>query len=129
MKLKRFNQKTTASAPRGRATIRFNKSGAISISGVAVDLTGINSGDYIEIVQDEQNPEDWYITKSDMNVGFKLRPGGKSGNSMANSAATCRAFLKQFPRTGKTSTGCLIGTVPVTFEGVDYWPIITSSAH
>ena len=129
MKLKRFNQKTTATAPRGSATIRFAKAGSITISGIAAQQIGFTESDFIEIVQDEENIEDWYIVKSDKDSGFKLRKGTTGGTLAANNVVTTNAFRKQFPKVLKTSVGCLVGSEPVVFDDVTMWPIITASAH
>lgn len=130
MKLKRFNQQNRLPGFRGnsRASVRFFKTGMITFTASALKRLGLAQGQYVEIAQDEDSPEDWFIMHSTEQSGFLLRDGGKSGNAIFNNAHIGREFVNQFGP-GKNSVACLLATEPVTIDGVEYWPIITSSAY
>jgi len=130
MKLKKFNQQNRLPGFRGntRASVRFFKAGMITFTASALKRLGLAHGHYVEIAQDEDNPEDWFIMHSTELSGFMLRDGGKSGNAIFNNAHIGRLFVNQFGP-DKNSVACLLATGPVTIEGEEYWPIITSSAY
>lgn len=53
------------------------KSGMLSINGVACDLIGLVKGDHVEVYQDEDDAENWYIAK--------VKEGGWELNQMDSS--------------------------------------------
>lgn len=94
MKLKTFNLENST-IPRGLKPPRVNinlESGLISISKQATALMSLEPGDQVEILQDEDNLQDWYICKVDTG-GFTLRDTPNS-NLVFNSKAIVRAILE-----------------------------------
>ena len=87
MKLIKFDKTNcAATARKGENAITMRRSGVISINGGSIQLTKLKAGDAIAILQDEDNPEDWYLTKDD--DGFLLRDGGKASKTLnANNSA------------------------------------------
>lgn len=128
MKLKRLNRQTLKSAPRHAARIRFNKSGAITLSAQTVINMQLKAGDYIEILQDEENAADFFITRCTPDKGFELR-GNASRQLMMNSASVVTKIFEALKITsGQKSIICQMAKEYI-FEGKErLWPIITSSA-
>ena len=66
MKLKNFNPtllpKMSDIQQQPRVSLHL-KSGMFSINGVGCELIGLEKGDQIELYQDEEEPENWYIAK------------------------------------------------------------------
>ena len=74
MKFKIYNSENSKSATAGNSTIRIQrKSGLISFSKKASENIGITKDDRIIIVQDEENPENFYIHKTADPKGFLIR--------------------------------------------------------
>lgn len=128
MKLKRFNPNTVHSVRLGKSTIRFHKGGNISLSPTLVNALGLKQGDKIEIVCDEDSRDkrDWYLRKS--NDGFSLRSWKHTNMLWFCNASLGRMMAKQFAA-GRVSAGFLVATIPTEVEGVNYYAILTGSAH
>lgn len=66
MKLKSFNPEVLP-ATTGRQFTPFvsihMKSGMFGINGVACEIIGLKKGDLVEVYQDEEDPENWYLAK------------------------------------------------------------------
>ena len=75
MKFKIYNAENSKSATvGGNSTIRVQRnSGLISFSKKASENIGITQGDRIVVVQDEENPENFYIHKTADPKGFLIR--------------------------------------------------------
>ena len=125
-KLKRFNYLNSSKIKIGKATIRFYEQGQISLSMSAVKMMNLKNGDRIEILQDQNEPNDWYITKS--KDGFQLRKQSGTKGYVFNNKYTSRIFIKSFGKDRK-SLGCMIGTEPEEYKGEILWSIITSSIN
>lgn len=71
MKLKSYNT-TNTSGRTSKALISISKTGLFRFSKGAIDVLGIKAGDQVQFLQDEEDPENWYleIVKKD---GFPLR--------------------------------------------------------
>jgi len=93
MKLIKFDTTNCAATTRkGENAITMRRSGVISLNGGTIELTKLKAGDAIAILQDEENPEDWYITKDP--DGFTLRNGGKASKCLnANNASFVNKML------------------------------------
>ncbi len=127
MKLKRFNAETCPQlvGAKGKRSLSINHKGHVLINGLAVTTMGLKPGDKISIVQDQDHPEDWYITK-DPN-GFELRH--KSGNTlMTQSTAMCIQVLNCMEFTGKHNYHFPIAGTATIFEKHKYWGILTNAA-
>lgn len=92
-----FNKETTPTrSTRGKATVRFNKAGQITISATAVRQLRLNDRPYVFFARDRQKPEDWYMKVSnDKLKGYPLRRSASKG-AVCNSAVICHTILKQF---------------------------------
>lgn len=128
MKLLKFNTTNMSSAIRkGEASIRFSRQGQITITKYGVSKIGLKVSDKIALLQDEDNPSDWYLT-FDKKEGFSLRETGKSGSLAFNNAAMANALLDSL-RLDVSSMGFKLVTEPQTYEGnVKLYTILTAAA-
>ena len=77
MKFKVYNQANTKSTVRGTSILRVSeKAGLFTFSKAAGIVIGMQENDKICIMQDEDCPEDFYVTKNSGDECFKLRSKG-----------------------------------------------------
>jgi hypothetical protein len=93
MKLIKFDKTNCAATTRkGENAITVRRCGTISLNIGCLRLTKLKAGDSIAILQDEQNPEDWYIAKDP--DGFTLRNGSKASKCLiANNSSFVNKML------------------------------------
>lgn len=77
----------------------------------------------IGIHQDEDNPEDWYISLAES--GFTLRDDKGNGGLAFNNTAMSNAFLDALD-INEDRAAFLIAGEPEVIEDVNYWAILTS---
>lgn len=128
MKLKEFNQQTAPPAARyGEATVNVSKNGVFSFSVAAVDLLKLKADDHVVFLQDEDAPDNWYITMSDKDKGFKLREDyGNKKRVMTNCSKAAKLILHQAKIAAASGT-FLISREPLMLDKKLYWLIILSS--
>lgn len=126
MKLKSYNQKNASKLRVGRLSVRFTKKGAILFSAKATKLICIDKDSYIEFLQDEDSPQDWYIKKSNEEIGLRCRHAANS-SIMVNSAIVSNKILESINNINE-SVGFLISKKPIKVDDEELWLIITSSA-
>lgn len=126
MKLKAYNKANCAGVHSGAASIRINKRvGLISLSKEASDRIGIKPGCRIELLQDEDRKEDWYVTTDLGGDGFPVR--GKENNGVSfNSTSLAKAMLNSLNWDDPGAT-IMVGAEPVKHDGMELWPLITKS--
>ena len=126
MKLKSYNQKNASRLRVGRLQVRFTRKGAILFSGKAREFIGLNKDSYVEFLQDEDSLQDWYIKKSNEEIGLRCRHAANSG-IMVNSAIVSNKILESINNINE-SVGFLISKKPIKVDDEELWLIITSSA-
>jgi hypothetical protein len=126
MKIKRLNHLTVTNRCTKAPKLRVNSYGVIVINAAAAEIIGVKVGDGIELVQDEERPNDWYIIGSKKSESLKLKDYKNSNGLVHQSGVIAKRFLKEVSR-GAISVGLLIGTESITHNGETLWPIITSS--
>ncbi len=94
MKFTKFDKSNMSNVRTGEAIIRFATKGANSISKTAAEGIGLTEKDKVAILQDNDNPEDWYLIKDKEN-GFPLREYS-NGQFCFNCSAMARAIIKAF---------------------------------
>jgi hypothetical protein len=73
IKLREFNASNTQVIRNGNPSMSINhKTGVFSINQQASSLIGLKAGDQIQFLQDENEPENWYMEKV-KSEGFALR--------------------------------------------------------
>ncbi|HBL74273.1 MAG: hypothetical protein A2W90_18135 [Bacteroidetes bacterium GWF2_42_66] len=129
MNLKEYNAANSQVIRHGAVSIRVNaKTGVISLSSATVKILGLEAGNGIAIINDEDSPKDWYIHVSASPDAFKLRTfKGKSkyGFLFCNSTVVVRKMLESVGIT-HYSAAFTISQTPVEIQGLQYWLIITS---
>jgi len=98
-----------------------SKSGVFRFNKQAVDLMGLKINDQLEFAQDDEKPENWFLTKAKEN-GFELRD--KNGLTFNNSqvAGLIVASLNGKANGAKNHKIKVIAQ-PVKLEGKEYWPL------
>jgi hypothetical protein len=107
MKLKEFSTSSTM-VLNGLPTVTFSKVGLITFSRVAVHGTGLEAGDKLVFLQDEENPGDWYMKRSTTLAGTVLRPG-PGGALCCNFVEVARKVLES---TRESLAGYQLSTTP-----------------
>lgn len=95
MKLKTFNAYNMQKGAKNfRPFITLNiKSGVITVNRGAAELMGIKQGDGVQLHQDEDDPESWYIEKT-KNGGFNLRHNKSKTTLMFNNCSLVREIFQ-----------------------------------
>lgn len=129
MKLKEFNPgicKGVHEVNEFPATISMcTKRGIFIISRAAGALIGLADKDQVVILQDEDNPEDWYLeVVSDK--GFVVRCCKTWSNYKFNSTIISRKISESVGFKGRTGK-MLIAGIPTRVDGRTLWGILTIS--
>lgn len=125
LKLKQFNPENTIAVRSGLPTINF-VSGCMTLSPSACELLQVKDGDGIVFHQDENEPQDWYISKS--NNGFKLRPKTGTACLCTNSVGIKQSIFKSVNCTKTTHTFLIGADAQLVGDRAKVFPIITSTA-
>ena len=126
MKLKSFTKpdKAVASRLSPIATFSISKANVISFNKVACEVLDIKPDNFIEFLNDEDEPRDWYFrkTNADNPTGFKLRELKGGGVAISNTilALAIRASVKH----GDDSLKYRVATQPD--EKYDVYGILTA---
>lgn len=126
MKLKSFikPEKTVASRLVPIATFSISKANVIFFNKVACEVLDIKPEHFIEFLNDEDEPRDWYFRKTDADNpnGFKLREM-KAGGVAINNTALALAMRKTLKH-GDESLKYRVATQPD--EKYDVYGILTA---
>ncbi len=105
----------------GPPTITVKRIGTIYLSNTLVKSIGAKAGDTISILQNTENPGEWYL--SFIEGGVKLRHVGKDTKALlCNSARAANGILETV---GRHEMARMIVS---TNASNGYYPIVTSSA-
>jgi hypothetical protein len=104
--------------------ISFEKKGIIRLNKFATDALLIKVNDRINILQDEDNPRDWYIEKTTEEEGLVMRKHN-TGSVCCNSISIVSAFRKSH---GFTGTISLRIATQMAFDDSGMHAILVSSA-
>jgi len=85
MKLRELNKLNCGYAKAAKPTLSFTvKSGLIRIGKEVCETLNVKEGDAIKFLQDEENPEDFFISKSTKDVGFVVRYNSSKSTFLLN---------------------------------------------
>lgn len=131
MKLLRYDTSNMSNVRAGECTIRFSLKSANSITKYASSVMGITDKDTITLLQDEEEPEDWYLALNQKN-GIPLRANSKGGSLVFNCVGITKKMIDQFAPDKNSVTFKLV-TDPQEYEidgeeTIKLYPIITASA-
>lgn len=124
MKPKIYNRKREKNYMSFFPHLRITTQGRFFLNKRAANDLNLNKGDLVNLVQDEENPRDWYLKKTDDEAGFPLSVQGKH-RGVSFSSSTIRNVMFKSLGLPLLSTTFRISNKPI--EG-GYFPIITSSA-
>jgi hypothetical protein len=96
MKLKTFNPENTGDDVIPMLSI--NSNGVFRLNKAAIELLKLNEGDKVLFHQDEDEPEDWYISK-DAEKGFIFSIDKTRPNRYSRISALYRTFKECFNNT------------------------------
>ena len=117
MKLKKFDSLTATTIRKGKATISFNPTGTVGLSGTACAAIGISPGDTVCLFKDEESEGDWYLAK-DCEDGFKLRANVQGGKGCSfNAVAITGSVLNDLSWQEKGAAICRVVTEPISVKG------------
>lgn len=110
----------------GKSYISLGKSGTITLSKKAAIITAVEDGDFLQLHQDEDNPNDWYISISKEEGPIHLRANKLNGTSfMGNNKGIVNTLKKAINMEYETK-GIRIPVGQATeLDGVKYYPLIT----
>lgn len=125
MKLRTFNATNIQKGTKNlKPFIYINAvSGVISMNRGACDMLGVREGDGVQMPQDEDDPENWFIEKSKKD-GFILRGNGNKTAMMFNCSGLVRQICKSMGYTGRGAR-IHIGE-EVTFGKLTMFTLITA---
>lgn len=128
MKLKSYNPETLPVSSKGKPAMYLNsKAGMLHISAAAAEKLGLKEGDFIELSQDEDEPQDWYLSKTKKGFGLRNKKKGSAEQGLIfNNTALTKLIFESVGYQEQTGR-VLFGAEPVTVNKVDYWPVITSN--
>jgi len=123
MKLKVFDT-TTVISPRNQKNpaLTIHRKGSIRFNRSAVDKLKLQEGEQIAFVQDEEDPSNWYLTRSDK--GWKVRK--LVSNEMIIQSSLLVATLLPFLQieSDAKSKSVLFAGQPVMHEKKEYYGIL-----
>lgn len=118
-----YTPDTIRGSRRGESSIRFNRKTAICITKEAVTAIGLESGDRIALVHEDN---DWYIIlKAD---GFSLRTHTSEKSMQFNCAALANKVLDSLKLEGRSYSMKVSEGSTTLKDGTTAWCIITASA-
>lgn len=127
MKLFIYNKENSiaTTAKGGNRTVRINRSnGVIYLSRMLAKSLSFRGGEKMIIANDEDNPKDWYLGKTNNENGFDLRDD-KGGVRFINK---CLALKILDSAKVEANSTFLVAKEPINIDGVLYYKIITSSS-
>lgn len=125
MKFNVFNTSNCEpSLRKGQAVITFNTGGNIALTKNAAETLGLKAGDKVALLQDTDNPKDWYLSVGDAQ-GFELRKRTENGSVQFNNVSLVDKVLRSLGISNNASFPLV--AEPQNLEGGGkVYPIITS---
>jgi hypothetical protein len=121
MRLKEFNLVSKYTHTRPSVGVDA-KRGKWNLNVLATRLIGLEPGDQVQILQDEDDPDNWYMEKV-ADGGFPLRSGDKkNGGLVFNNRGVARAINDELPY-----CRILIAGERTIVEGRTIWGLIKVS--
>ncbi len=130
MKFNRFNKKNCQNKRNGIAAIRINEKGLISFSWKLYQMLNPEGKEliYVEFLQNQDSPKDWYIIRSTEEEGFPLRGKKDTKSSMFNSAALTKQLIELVRQPGDDRTRFTLRVIDKPqqlAENMEGWLLIT----
>lgn len=131
MKLQKFTPENCAPDMKhkhGTPKLYISKHGGFHINKAACERICLNTERTVMVLQDEENPKDWYISEVP-SEGFKVRVKDlKSPRGVQFNSTTLKSkFFESLKLDNNKHVSMLIGQ-EITIDGLKLFPIITKSA-
>lgn len=130
MKLKTYNRNTGMARLSSDPCISFQRTGTWLLNRALCELMGVQAGDRVSLHQDEEQPEDWYLSKDPQGIPLRKQSYKEQVlvlNGMGWRHALREALAKHtgeaVPETGRM----MVAREAVVHGKVDLWPVITKS--
>jgi hypothetical protein len=119
MNIKRFNKTNISQRSAfGNPAVYIHSSGNFCFNQAAAELMGITTPPpdfFVEIIQDEDSPKEWYVALSTAELGFKLRKEKNKDKYNFNSGIIAKEVLKTLEKT-TAHTSPLTATLNISSE-------------
>ncbi len=127
MKFKVFDAKS-ATVPGKIPTpaLTMSRTGLFRPNVVLVEKLALEAGDLITLVQDEDRPTDWYITKY-IETGVPVR-FTKNGQPLFNHSTAAKELYATLGKEATETVRMQVATTPLVDANKAYYAIITKSA-
>jgi len=124
MKLRTFNAENSQQYKKGECTINVTRAGSFTLSKDLCEAMGIKAGDKIAVHQDELEPTNWYLSKSD--DGFTVHDGGRGdATNSFNNARSAKEILMSIDN-HDNSVSFYVARKAEKIGKIDYHAIMTS---
>lgn len=129
MKLVKFDSKTLPKKWGGvtQPKISFSSKGVININECGANLLKLKQGDLLSIVQNEDEPENWYIYHDKEN-GFAIRIKTDKKNWAFSHKELCETLRECFDFKETTPLTFIIAEKPTKVDGdkTEYWGFLSA---
>ncbi|MDM1048038.1 hypothetical protein [Sphingobacterium hotanense] len=125
MKLKEYNKTNSGAGKASVAMVTMGAKGLLSFNLAACLTANLSPGDRIILLQDEDRPKDWYLSKTDSEEGYVLRDY-KNGVLAFNSSKLVSAIVDSIGLEEGKSFKCLLGS-KISENGLNLFALITKS--
>lgn len=123
MKLIIHDTLNSQSERNGRRTVHVDAiNGVISISRCGAKMCKLEEGNKIVLASDAENPKEWFFAKTDSETGFTLKR--LKHVLKFNNKVVAKKLMSSLKLDGTATF--LISKTPQVFDGVEYYPLITS---
>lgn len=128
MNLKTFDSSVLGNRNPQDPSIGFGIKGRIGLNRKVCEIMDLNENSRVLIVQNEDRPQDWYITKTTSEKGFVLKP---SAGKVGGLNFSCQVITSQIMKScgiHSKYVSMLVAQNPSTIIGQDHFAILTASA-
>lgn len=126
MKLKKFTPSKCTGRRSTTRTVSFNKrNGYIFVNQATQKDLDIKESDKITFVQDEENPKEWFLMKSD--DGFTIKRSSASGSLYTMSKEVANNVIRSLEILDN-AVRVMISDQAIMYEGQKLYPLVTRLA-
>lgn len=133
MKLKVYTPDKLPAKDKGKPVIYVNLiTGRFRIHVKIQERLGLSVGDKLIFAQDEDNPSEWFVAKSNNEEGFELKRyahmNGKENTILFNNTTLVKTIFASAEFEGESGR-LVVGTESTKVGELLYYPLITASLH
>lgn len=125
MKLVKFDKSNCATIRTKQAAVTVKADGQIVVNNEAATKVGLKATDTIALLQDSENPKNWYLVKD--KDGFKLRASGKTTPVLVTyNPVVVKNLLESLGIKSENAVRFKLSTEAVKHEKQSLYAILTS---